>query len=157
MDYVQKSPNVYDIEVPGCFHIYFAAMGMEVTRVGKLRTNNKAAASLSGFKSITSETIWPDAYKITINVNDLCPNNFNNYIDYLVNGKDHNVTVGKHIDNLGVDYCDFVKTQASKVPEAVGKAAEDIPCVGQAIKSTSKTLGDKIQNSGICKSERKSK
>ena len=157
MDYVQKSPNVYDIEVPGRFHIYFAALGVEVSQIGKLRTNTAVSGKLSSYKSITPNTLWPDAYKITITVNDLCPNNFNNYIDYLVNGKDHNVTVGKHIDNLGVDYCDFVKTQASKVPEAVGKAAEDIPLVGGAIKSVGKTVGNKIQNSGICKSERKSK
>lgn len=38
------------------------------------------------FGSIDSDTLWPDAWKLKINVKDLTPNNFNTYIEYFING-----------------------------------------------------------------------
>lgn len=94
MDYIQKSPNVYDIHVPGRFHIYFAAMGVEIKHVGKLRKNPDVYKRLN-INGINNSTLYPDAYHITLNIHDLCPNNFNNYVDYLMNGAGGQVQVGK--------------------------------------------------------------
>ena len=98
MDYVQKSPNVYDILVPGRFHIYFAAISIEINCVGKLRKNPGISNQLSNVKGIDANTLFPDAYKITINVKDLCPNNFNNYVDYVMQGAGGQVQVGGKTD-----------------------------------------------------------
>jgi len=88
LGYMQQSPNVYDVVVPGRFHMYFAAVGIEVEYAGKMRTNEGIASkiSASGFKGIPNGILFPDAYKIEVNVKDLCPNNFNTYLDHLVSG-----------------------------------------------------------------------
>lgn len=103
MDYIQKSPNVYDIEVPGRFHMYFAAMGVEIVHVGKLRVNSGVSNSLSGMKSINANTLYPDAWKVTLNIQDLCPNNFNNYVEYLMKGKDGQVSVGTAVEKFNTN------------------------------------------------------
>ena len=37
-------------------------------------------------KSISADTLYPDAWKVSIDIKDLTPNNFNTYIHYFVNG-----------------------------------------------------------------------
>ena len=37
-------------------------------------------------KSIQADTLYPDAWKVSIQIKDLTPNNFNTYINYFVNG-----------------------------------------------------------------------
>jgi len=104
LDYIQKSPNVYDIEVPGRFHSYYAALGVEVTHVGKLRTNKEVVKTFkTSLRSLNNETLFPDAYKMTLNIVDLCPNNFNNYIDYLKDGKSAQVIVGRSVDKYNTN------------------------------------------------------
>ena len=117
MDYVQKSPNVYDVVVPGRFHIYFAAIAVEITHVGKLRTNSSISTSNPTVKSINTETLFPDSYKIQIIIKDLSPNNFNNYVDYLMNGADSQVTVGQNKESY-----DFKYTAEDIVVNQVGGA-----------------------------------
>lgn len=85
LDYVQGPTNLYDVLVPGRFHTYFASMGVTVTQVGKLRTNSQAVKDI-GLRGVPEGTLFPDAYKISLKVVDLTPNNFNLYVDYLMNG-----------------------------------------------------------------------
>ena len=61
-------------------------MGTTVTFHGKLR-KNEYMNSVYGktIKSITSDTLWPDAWKIDVRLKDLTPNNFNTYIEYFTN------------------------------------------------------------------------
>ena len=97
VSFTQQSPNLWDIEVPGRFHKHFCAMGVEITFAGKCR-QNAAAVDLINSKvgsdddtiqkkiNLAGDTLFPDAYKIAINVRDLTPNNFNAYLDYLHHG-----------------------------------------------------------------------
>ena len=50
-------------------------------------------------KSITPDTLYPDAWKIKIKIKDLTPNNFNTYINYFVNGFQHTANILKSSQN----------------------------------------------------------
>ena len=120
MGYVQKSPNIYDIEVPGRFHIYFAGLGIEAKCIGKLRTCDFMYKKYGNtIKSITNSTLYPDAYEININIVDLTPNNFNAYIKYLKDGND-NINVGDFREHVGLtnvtsDLTKAISEKATKI------------------------------------------
>ena len=62
-------------------------MSVQVNTVGKLRKNPQVAKTLAGkVHSIDENTLFPDAWKMTITIDDLTPNNFNMYADYYLNG-----------------------------------------------------------------------
>jgi hypothetical protein len=132
MDYVQKSPNVYDVEVPGRFHSYYAALGVEVSHVGKLRTNPSVSLSMNSLKSLNENTLYPDAYKMTLNIVDLCPNNFNNYIDYLRDGRSSQIQIGGVVKKMNTNKV------IGKIIGDTGKTIKDAGAQGII-----KILGDK--------------
>ena len=89
MEYCMIRPtNIYHVLCPGRFQIYWAAMNAEVTFEGKLRKKKNVSDELNamGVKSIDADMLWPDAWKIKLNIRDLTPNNFNLYADYYQNG-----------------------------------------------------------------------
>ena len=90
-----KSPNVYHVLCPGRFQIFWASIGTVITYEGKLR-KNEYMNSIYGkvIKSITSDTLWPDAWKIDVKIKDLTPNNFNTYAEYFVHGFGQNNATG---------------------------------------------------------------
>lgn len=79
--------NIYNVLCPGRFNFLWASVGSTVTYEGKLRKNafmsNKFGKTI---KSIDTDKLWPDAWKIQIQIKDLTPNNFNTYIEYFING-----------------------------------------------------------------------
>ena len=82
-----RPPNVYHVLCPGRFQIYWAAIDVTVTFEGKLRRNETVSNELKQYsKAITSDMLWPDAWKMHINIRDLTPNNFNLYAEYYKNG-----------------------------------------------------------------------
>ena len=82
-----RPPNVYHVICPGRFQIYWAAIDVTVTFEGKLRKNAAVSQELNKFsKAIDDDMLWPDAWKININIRDLTPNNFNLYAEYYLNG-----------------------------------------------------------------------
>lgn len=83
---VIQSPNVYNVICPGRFQMIWAAMNSEITVVGKLRKNKEMANYYNDIKSINEDTLWPDAWKIKLEIQDLTVNNFNNYAEYYQNG-----------------------------------------------------------------------
>lgn len=99
---LQKSPNLYRVTVPGRFIKYFCSIGISSEMVGKLRTNEDVASILNQgtsttkvFSAINQKTLFPDAYKLELHVQDLTPNNFNNYVNYLINGQNEVVDIGE--------------------------------------------------------------
>ena len=88
------APNVYHVLVPGRFQIHWASLESSFEAVGKLRTNqnmyikhgqgNKQSPDYVG--SIQADTLWPEAWHVTLTINPLTQWNFNTYIDYHVNG-----------------------------------------------------------------------
>ena len=82
-----RPPNVYHVECPGRFQIYWAAMDITVTFEGKLRRNEQVSNELHDFSNaITKDMLWPEAWKINITLRDLTPNNFNLYAEYYLHG-----------------------------------------------------------------------
>ena len=88
--------NLYRLEVPGRFEIYWAALATEITCHGKLRKYDKELhhvdfANYFFQHSQTdvnkfNEMLWPEAWNINITVKNLSINNFNTYIDYFSYG-----------------------------------------------------------------------
>jgi hypothetical protein len=71
----------------GRFNILWAAINATIQCVGQLRKNNYMYKTYHRtLKSIEVDTLYPDAWKITLDIKDLTPNNFNTYINYFVNG-----------------------------------------------------------------------
>ena len=71
----------------GRFMMTWATMSVTVSTVGKLRYNTEASRELGKFSgAIDKETLWPDAWKVAVEIKELSPNNFNMYADYYLNG-----------------------------------------------------------------------
>ena len=82
-----KGSNIYNVLCPGRFNILWASVGSTVSIEGRLRKNKKMAEKFGNvLKSIDEDTLWPDAWKVKIDIKDLTPNSFNTYINYFVNG-----------------------------------------------------------------------
>lgn len=93
--------NVYNVEIPGILNLLYAIMNVDVKSVG----NKRKLPTIGGnpLEVLTNEekqyldlemitrgglrnAYYPDAWKVTISFRSLIPNNFNNYLDYLING-----------------------------------------------------------------------
>ena len=85
---LSQSPNLFRVECPGRFQQLFVSLDVEVTFEGKQRTSllyTKLAGS-DQIGMVNANTLFPDAYKISIKAKDLTPNCFNIYMNYLRNG-----------------------------------------------------------------------
>ena len=104
-------------------------MGTTVTFHGKLR-KNEYMNSVYGktIKSITSDTLWPDAWKIDVKLKDLTPNNFNTYIEYFTHGfgSEQSLTALQDLDQtrLGVGLAITDQTMREKVSAAAVAEAQ---------------------------------
>jgi hypothetical protein len=84
---VVRPPNVYHVLCPGRFQIYWAAIDIDVTFEGKLRKHQEASKELSKYsKAIDENMLWPEAWKVRVEIKDLTPNNFNLYAEYYQRG-----------------------------------------------------------------------
>lgn len=95
---VIQPPNVYNVLVPGRFNILWASVGATITFEGKLRKNLEIYNSLNrdnkgGIKSIQPDTLWPDAWKVAINIKSLIPNNLNTQLAYYLGGWEDSTNV----------------------------------------------------------------
>ncbi len=96
INYNQKSPNLYDVTIPGRLHHFFCTMDIDLEYLGKTRSLNSRGAdrflntfgSTQGANNITigGDYMYPDGYMVKIVLKSLMPNNFNMYLDYVING-----------------------------------------------------------------------
>ena len=93
MDLLQKSPNVYRVTVPGRFIWIYAAMGVDVKMQGKLRRVYNIPLPSAGGLLSDGDTLFPDAYYVTITLRNLAPENFNTYLNYPDKGSKRNINV----------------------------------------------------------------
>lgn len=83
---IQFSPNLYDVYCPGRFHKYWCAMGVTVSYEGKQRQNFEFVdfmRKMYSMQGLGSSFTFPEIYKVTINLKDLTPNNFNVWAENL--------------------------------------------------------------------------
>lgn len=82
--------NVYHVLVPGRFAIQWASMGSEFQAMGKLRTNDwmydKYANGNIKIGMIDYDTLWPDAWHVTLKIHPLSLWNFNTHMAYYLHG-----------------------------------------------------------------------
>jgi hypothetical protein len=132
---IQQSPNLYDVVVPGRFHKYFCAIGIEVDYVGKCRTNETAVEEINraGGPDVNlseKDMLFPDAYKITISVRDLSPNNFNLFLENMNIDK---VTLGSGTALSRDDLIDIKKTDKELEIEAKQKQAQETAKINKTV------------------------
>ena len=152
-----QSPNVYHVVCPGRFQMIWATMECTVTFEGKLRKNADVSKKFKdgGINSIDEDMLWPDAWKISITVHDLTPNNFNLYAYYYMNGfcKDEiaDLSNQKGIVEITKDLGKYIKeitsSASSSISTMVNQTTDVANAVGSAIKNsdTYQTIKNMLQ------------
>jgi hypothetical protein len=89
--YQYLPPNIYNITAPGFYELFYCSAHLHIENIGMLRQLNTEA--MTKFKSgvgndvtIVNDAFFPDAYKVSMEFKSMIPNNFNVYLNYLVNG-----------------------------------------------------------------------
>ena len=155
-----RPPNVYHVLCPGRFQIYWAAMDAVVTFEGKLRKSKDVSRSLReyGINSIDEDMLWPDAWKISLNIRDLTPNNFNLYAEYYARGYiedevamlGNQISLGNMINEIGGYFKEF-KADTEKALDNVKQQAisafDDVDTGNKFIDSTAHDLADFLDSS----------
>jgi hypothetical protein len=72
----------------------WASVGAEIKMIGKLRKNRSMYLRYGhSIKSLDENTLFPDAWEITVHIKDLTPNNFNTYIHHFIHGFQSNIEI----------------------------------------------------------------
>lgn len=104
-------PNIYSVEVPGVTYLQFAKMHVTVDTIGNKRILPNLAEEMGTSYGSTGlynkqladrldrldNTFFPDAWKVKVELISMIPNNFNIYMDYMLNGSPQNINVGSPI------------------------------------------------------------
>jgi hypothetical protein len=117
-NYRQRNPNVYDVELPGYFQYYYCALDIEVKTLGmkrRLSGNSLEELRSHGLPKMNENTFFPDAYKLEIKFTPIVPNNFNMYVNYLINGSQDDVEIGGERQNLVHKLGDKIKAGVDRV------------------------------------------
>lgn len=117
MSYKKVSPNLFGVEIPGVLKLYFASMNITITQVGMRRkiSDEKLLNQLrfgvpAQDSSISAISLFPDAWKVVIDLNSIIPNNLNVYLDY-------------NMRNTGIT---LDKTNRNKIDDVMKKGTEAI-------------------------------
>jgi hypothetical protein len=118
-----KSPNVYQVHVPGRFRWYWSALAMNVKTVGKIFYDRSISGDLSKneVKMFSGENGagFPEVFEVSLSVKSLVPNNFNLYIDYLLNGQSGVAANSQRVSEEIVKY-------AKNLPDKIGNSVVKI-------------------------------
>jgi hypothetical protein len=145
--------NVYNVLCPGRFNFLWAALSSEITFEGKLRKNKTisknirmAGTTADTIKSITDDMLWPDAWKITITIKDLTPNNFNTYINYFVHGFETSAEILATLKNKtgGQRLSDDMKSLGNAIINADYRAAG--AAAKEYVEAKAKEVATEIKN-----------
>lgn len=139
-----RPPNVYHVLCPGRFQIYWAAIDVTVSFEGKLRRNEAVSNELRKYsKAIKSDMLWPDAWKMTINIRDLTPNNFNLYAEYYQNGL-NTTEVAKLEKVMGIG--DIVNQAKEVFSEIASNTKRALEVAGQAVGTAGGKISESVTN-----------
>ena len=86
-----KSPNVFRVECPGRFIQLFVAIDMTIEFVGNVR-KMPLYTKITDVPMVNENTLYPDAYKVSISARDLTPPCFNVYANYLMGNQKVRIT-----------------------------------------------------------------
>lgn len=151
-----RPPNVYHVLCPGRFQIYWAAIDITVTFEGKLRRNENVSKELMQYsKAITPDMLWPDAWKMHINIRDLTPNNFNLYAEYYKNG--FNAREVADLENVfGVtDMFDDAKAYFNELQKDMKPAIDAAKKLAEQATTQLKEIGSMLDGTGAATEQAK--
>lgn len=77
-----KSPNVYEVMVPGRFRWLWSTMSMDIRCVGKIYSGKDALSELANAFN-TDLAGMPEVFEIEVSINSLVPAAFNTYVYFL--------------------------------------------------------------------------
>ena len=111
----KKSPNLFNVSIPGRFAMPFSSITVSVKAQGMIRRlrpgfqsvvvnsstseNTDVLSNSAGFKAL-SESIdpqFPDVFNVTLNIQSLLPNNFNSFILF-AHGTEDTINAGDGSD-----------------------------------------------------------
>ena len=120
MRYVQvatlyKSPNVYDVCVPGRFRWYWSAISAKVECMGKFIDDGNL-----GLLTALSNP-HPEAFNVRLTVKSLVPNCFNTYIYYLMNGSVRGKATGIEDDVFDTVFKTLTEATEEKLKDVAKK------------------------------------
>jgi hypothetical protein len=139
---IVRPPNVYHVLCPGRFQIYWAALDIEITFEGKLRKHVEASNYFNskGINSIDEDMLWPEAWKVKVEIKDLTPNNFNLYAEYYQRGfKAYEI---KSLENyIGVtdaitELANYIKVFADDIKNSAGDTINNIKNAATKLKNS---------------------
>lgn len=87
-----RSPNLFRVICPGRFQQLFVALDITVEFVGSVRKMPLYEKIKLPKSMINENTLYPDAYKMTISARDLTPTCYNVYANFLMDQEDVTVT-----------------------------------------------------------------
>jgi hypothetical protein len=79
-----KSPNVYEIVVPGRFRWLWCTMSMKVSNVGKIYNDKVEIGRHPVFSGDASLIGFPEAYKVELTVTSLLPQSYNEWCYFVM-------------------------------------------------------------------------
>jgi hypothetical protein len=108
--FLQRSSNLYDVDIPGRLHYYFCTMDLQIDYHGKTRRLGTDAYGVvqgtvnSAFLSeyISKDSLVPDGYKLKISLQSLVPNNFNIFASVLT-GRDPKHAIDSVIESSAIE------------------------------------------------------
>lgn len=102
-----KSSNIYNVHFPGFFEYPFCTMSVTATNYGVLRELydqsmlQRFVNSFPGLKLPSDSSIkFPDGYKVSVTFEPLFQNNFNVYLNYLINSDRGKIQLGQRISKV---------------------------------------------------------
>jgi hypothetical protein len=124
-------------------------MDIDVTFEGKLRKHQEASKELSKYsKAIDENMLWPEAWKVRVEIKDLTPNNFNLYAEYYQRG--FKVEEIKSLENyVGItdaikELTNYVGNLAKSIKDSAGHAMNEVK---NAVGLLSSQISDNLTNS----------
>ncbi len=107
----QYPPNIYSVEIPGVVFLQYATMHVNIESKGnrrsvppeRMREFKSSVYSGEFIENILQkdgDVYFPDVWEVKVNLRSLVPNNFNNYMNYLLRPYDDlDVSIGASVDN----------------------------------------------------------
>ena len=143
--YKVRAPNMYNIHIPGFMELYFCALDVTVVTHGKLRRLHQGKNGIGKFNerlgvNLPSNAMFPDGYQVTVKVTSLVPNNFNMYLNYLLNGSRDNIKIGDVIPSTTEKIINGVVTAANPVGSLVRSLRKDMDGASISTGTSSSTL-----------------
>lgn len=126
-----KSPNVYEIIVPGRLRWLWSTISAEVTCVGKLyapgggNDGTKLRTGLKAYDDVLSA--FPEAFKVSVDIRSLVPQAFNTYYYFLTTDQTQGTNTNAMAaaqqawDILKTASKDTIETLKSLVPPSIGE------------------------------------